>query len=179
MPQCFRDSTSVLVAIVVVALFSLTVGPAAGQTAPAYRAPRLAGTQNPNLNGVWQALNTADWELEAHAAGPSPFPALLGAIGAERAGQSVVDGGKIPYQPWAAAKKKENFEKRLTRPTDLKTNETTGDPEAKCYLPGVPRATYTPFPFQLVQTPRQILIAYEYASLLSQIILYNAGPCRE
>ena len=171
MPRCFRDSTSVLVAIAAVAIFPLTVRPAAGQREPAYRAPRLAGTQNPNLNGVWQALNTADWELEAHAAGPSPFPALLGAIGAEPAGQSVVEGGKIPYQPWAAAKKKENFEKRLSRPVDLNTNETRGDPEAKCYLPGVPRATYTPFPFQLVQTPNQILLAYEYASARRSILM--------
>ena len=62
--------------------------------------------------------------------------------------------------PWAEAKKKENFEKRLTRPIDLKTNETTGDPEAKCYLPGVPRATYMPYPFQIIQTPKQILLAF-------------------
>ena len=71
----------------------------------------------------------------------------------------MVEGGKIPYQPWAAAKRKENFEKRLNRPTNREINETTGDPEAKCYLPGVPRATYMPFPFQIVQTPKQILVA--------------------
>jgi hypothetical protein len=68
------------------------------------------------------------------------------------AGQGVVEGGEIPYQPWAAAKQKENFQKRLTRPTDLRTNESAGDPEAKCYLPGVPRATYMGFPFQITKS---------------------------
>src|SRR5262245_27458842 len=82
----------------------------------AYRAPRLPGTQLPNLNGVWQAVNSANWNIEPHAAAPSPFPALLGAIGAEPAGLGVVEGGKIPYQAWAEAKRKENFEKRLARP---------------------------------------------------------------
>ena len=67
------------------------------------------------------------------------------------------------------ARKKENFEKRLTRPTSRELNETTGDPEAKCYMPGVPRATYMPFPFQIVQTPQQILIAYEFANAVRQI----------
>jgi hypothetical protein len=80
------------------------------------------------------------------------------------AGPGVIEGGEIPYQPWAAEKQRENFAGRLTRPLDRATNETTGDPEAKCYMPGVPRATYMPFPFQIVQTPEQILIAYEYAN---------------
>ena len=110
---------------------------------PAYRAPRFPGTQIPDLNGIWQAVNSANWDLEPHAAGPSPFPALFSARSAlSRQDKGVVEGGTIPYQPWAAAKKKENFEKRLTRPTTHDLNETTGDPEAKCYLPGVPRATY-------------------------------------
>src|SRR5213594_1970569 len=137
---------------------------APAQQRPAYRAPRFPGTQTPDLNGIWQAVNSANWDLEPHAAGPSPFPALLGAIGAEPAGQGVVEGGKIPYQIWAAAKKKENVEKRLTHPTTVDLNNTTGDPEAKCYLPGVPRATYIGFPFQIIQTARQILLSYEFAS---------------
>src|SRR5438128_7110047 len=107
---------------------SLVSRPAAGQQTPAYRAPRLAGTQNPNLNGIWEALSAANSNLEPHAAAPSPLPALLGAIGAEPPGQGAVEGGKIPYQPWAEAKRKENFEKRFTRPVDLQTNETAGDP---------------------------------------------------
>ena len=77
----------------------------------------------------------------------------VGAIGAAPAGQSVVEGGDIPYLPAAAAKKKQNF-----------ANRRTLDPEAKCYLPGIPRANYMPYPFQIIQTPTEILMAYEYAS---------------
>jgi hypothetical protein len=145
------------------------------QQLPPYRAPRLPGTQLPNLNGIWQAMNSANWDLEPHAARPSPFPALLGTIGAELAGQGVVEGGTIPYQPWAAAKKKENFEKRLTRPTTHDLNETTGDPEAKCYLPGVPRATYIGLPFQIIQTGKQILMSYEFASA-TRIVYMDRKP---
>ena len=158
-----------------VALLSLSSTPAAGQQAEAYRAPRFAGTQTPDLNGIWEALNSAYWDLEAHAAGPSPYPAILGAIGAEPAGQGVVVEGKIPYQPWAAEKKKENFKNRLMRPTDRASNDATGDPEAKCYLPGVPRATYMPYPFRIVQTPKQVLIAYEFASA-TRIVYMDRKP---
>ena len=45
-----------------------------GQQRQAYRAPRLPGTQYPDLNGIWEVLNTANWNLEPHAAGPSPCP---------------------------------------------------------------------------------------------------------
>ena len=148
---------------------------ARGQQAPAYRAPRLAGTQNPDLNGIWEVLNSANWDLEPHAAGPSPFPAILGAYGAEPAGQGVVVEGKIPYQPWAAEKRQENLKNRLTRSTDRQGNETKGDPEAKCYLPGVPRATYMPFPFRIVQTSKQVLMAYEFASA-TRIVYMDRKP---
>ena len=141
---------SMIAAAAVIAVLSLAVKPTAGQ-APAYKAPRTADGK-PNLNGIWQALNTANWDIQGHAARPGPVVAL-GAVGAAPAGQGVVEGNEIPYQPWAAAKKKENFESWLT-----------ADPEIKCYLPGVPRATYQPFPFQIVQTPKYILIAYEFAS---------------
>jgi hypothetical protein len=145
--------------------WSLVLGTAIGaQTPSTYEAPRMIGTDNPDLNGIWQALNTANWNLEPHGAGPAAFPDLVGTIGAVPGGQGVVEGGQIPYQPWAEEQRRVNFENRLTRPVDRETNETMGDPEAKCYLPGVPRATYMPFPFQLVQTPGQILIAYEYAN---------------
>jgi hypothetical protein len=87
----------------------------------------------------------------AHAARPGP--PQLGALLAAPAGLGVVDGNEIPYQPWAADKKKQNFESRWKE-----------DPEAKCYLPGVPRATYMPFPFQIVQGGNKILISYEYAA---------------
>src|SRR5947208_15897598 len=81
-----------------------------------YRAPRFIGTQNPDLSGIWPTHNSANWDLEPHAAAPSPFPALTGAIGATPAGPGVVEGGKIPYQTSAEAKKEENVEKRLTLP---------------------------------------------------------------
>ena len=134
-----------------------------------YRPPRLAGTEIPDLNGIWQALNTAYWDVRPHAAAPSAFPEILGAIGAVPAGHGVIEGSEIPYQQWAAEKQQENFDQRFTRPTDLLTNETAGDPEAKCYLPGLPRATYMPFPFQIIQTPELILVAYEYASATRMI----------
>src|SRR3954469_1331590 len=94
--------------------------------------PRTADG-HPDFSGIWQVMNTAEWDIQAHQARPDA-PAGLG----------VVEGDEVPYQPWAAAKKKENFEKRAT-----------ADPLAKCYLPGVPRITYTPLPFQIFQGPKE------------------------
>src|SRR2546429_1583716 len=146
--------------------------PSTAQTPPQpYRAPRFIGTQNPDLSGIWQTHNSANWDVEPHAAGPAPFPALTGAIGATPAGLGVVEGGKIHYQAWAQAKKKENFDKRFNRPITREINDTTGDPEAKCYLPGVPRATYIGLPFQIIQTARQILLSYEFASATRMVFM--------
>jgi len=133
----------------IVGVFALAAMPVAGQ-APAYRAPRTADGK-PNLNGIWQALNTADWDLQGHAAAKGPVPAL-GAVFAVPPGLGVVEGDEIPYLPTALAKKKEN-----------QANWVKLDPEVKCYLPGVPRATYLPYPFQIVQLQKNILISYEYA----------------
>ena len=108
---------------------------------------RLAG--HPNLNGLWQAMTEANWDILAH--GARPGPPQFGALFSEPAGVGIVEGNEIPYQPWAATKKKDNFEKRLTE-----------DPIAKCYLPGVPRITYMPHPFQIFQTPGTTVILYEY-----------------
>ena len=152
----------------------LAIEPATAQSS-SYHHPRLIGTDNPDLNGIWQAVNTANWDIRPHAAGPSALPDLLGAIGAVPAGLGVVEGNEIPYQPWASDKQRENFEGRLTRPLDRETNETTGDPEAKCYMPGVPRATYLPHPFQIVQTQSQVFIAYEFASA-ARIIHMDSQP---
>src|ERR1700687_936905 len=152
------------------AVSSLLAVPSAAQTpSPAYKAPRLTGTVNPNLSGLWQALNEGNWDVEAH--GAQAGPPQFGALYAEPAGPGIVDGGEIPYQPWALAKKKENFEKRMTVDvTDDKKWHATGDPELKCYMPGVPRATYMPFPFQIVQgSSPYILIAYEFASATRSI----------
>ena len=152
----------------------LAIESAAAQSSD-YHHPRLIGTDNPDLNGVWQALNTANWDIRPHAAAPSALPDLLGAIGAVPPGLGVVEGNEIPYQPWASDKQRENFEGRLTRPLDRETNETTGDPEAKCYMPGVPRATYLPHPFQIVQTQSQVFVAYEFASA-ARIIHMDSQP---
>jgi hypothetical protein len=139
-------------------VYFVIVVPAVAQT-QTYRAPRLNG--HPDLNGIWQAVNAANWDLLDHPAQPGPF-GQTGAIGAVPAGQSVVEGGEIPYKPEALKKKQENFAKRMTE-----------DPEAKCYMPGIPRATYMPYPFQIVQSQRDILFVYEYATANR---LVNMGP---
>ena len=99
----------------------------------------------------------------------SPCPprrcVALGAVGSVPGGVGVVVGGAIPYTPEALAKKKENQENWLTR-----------DPEIKCYLPGVPRATYMPFPFQIFQSDKAFFIAYEYAGAVRNIYLKDPGP---
>ena len=119
--------------------------------AQAYRAPR-GGDGHADLSGIWEALNTANWDLEDHSPQAGPLWET-GAIGSEPAGQGVVEGGTIPYLPGALEKKKNNF-----------ANRRTNDPEAKCYMPGVPRANYMPYPFQIVQSPKGILFVYEFAS---------------
>src|SRR2546428_3547788 len=98
------------VPLMAIVLALLALAPITGQApAPAYRAPRMADGK-PNLNGIWQAVGTANWDLEDHEARPGLPQA--GAIGATPAGQGVAEGGQIPYQPAAAAKKKQNYEKR-------------------------------------------------------------------
>ncbi|MDE0165364.1 MAG: hypothetical protein OXL36_09725 [Bryobacterales bacterium] len=146
-------AASTVAAVVLLALTSVSASP------PEYQAPRTPDGR-PDLNGIWQALGTAHWDIEGHAARPGPIVAL-GAVGAIPAGLGIVEGGEVPYQPWALEKKKENFENWLTL-----------DPVVKCYLPGVPRTTYLPFPFQIVQTTEHILIAYEFASA-SRVIYMN------
>jgi hypothetical protein len=107
----------------------------------------------PNLNGIWQAMNSANWNLEAHAASALPDFWRLGAIGAVPAGLSVVKEGKIPYLPDALARRDEN-----------RAGWPKTDPEAACYLPGIPRATYMPYPFQIVQGDGDILFVYAFAN---------------
>ncbi len=125
----------------------LAAAPAPGQE-PAYTAPRTAdGT--PDLNGIWQALGNAHWDIEPHAAGPSVVRAL-GALAAVPGGLGVVEGGVIPYRPEALAQRDDNAAHLLER-----------DPAIKCYLPGVPRATYMPFPFQIIQSRSHVMILHE------------------
>ena len=142
---------------VVAAMLMLASLPAFGQSR-AYKAPRAADGK-PDFNGIWQAMGTAYWDLEGHAAKAGPVVAL-GAVGAVPAGLGIVEGDEIPYLPSALEKRKENAKNWLTQ-----------DPEVKCYLPGVPRATYLPFPFQIVQTPKHILIAYEFAGATRTIYM--------
>jgi hypothetical protein len=140
-----------------IAALWLGVVPAVGQ-AQAYKPARTADGK-PDLNGIWEALNTANWDIQDHAARAGPVVAL-GAAFSVPAGRGVVEGNEIPYLPAAAAKKKENSERWLT-----------ADPEIKCYMPGVPRATYMPFPFQIIQTPQNILMAYEFANATRTIYM--------
>ncbi len=141
------------------------------QAFPAYTAPRTADGK-PNLNGIWQSFTTANWDILAHSAQPGPHPEIMGAWGAQPGGQGIVEGNEIPYQPWAAAKQKENYEKRMmVKVTNDPHRYDTGETELQCYRPGVPRANYMPFPFQIFQTPEQILMVYEYKGAIRTIYM--------
>jgi hypothetical protein len=142
-----------------------------------YRVPRLTNGR-PDFNGIWQVLNTANYDIEAHMARPAmalrtgpygPVPAApvlaLGAIGAVPPGMGVVEGGALPYRPEALTRRTENQEKWLSQ-----------DPEIRCYLPGVPRATYMPYPFQILQSANTFFIAYEYAGAVRDILFKDPGP---
>jgi hypothetical protein len=152
-----RFRRSIIVPVAVAAILSLAVIPAGGQ-ARAYQAPRTTDGK-PNLNGIWQALNEAYWDIEGHAAAPGAVT-VLGAAAAVAPGLGIVEGGPIPYKPEAAAQKKQNFEQRLIL-----------DPEIKCYLPGVPRANYMPYPFQIVQTQKYIMMVYTFARAVRTIYM--------
>jgi hypothetical protein len=144
-----RTLTAVSAVIAVVAVFWAAAVPGQGQ------APAAGRTEDgkPNLNGIWQAFTTANWDIEAHHADAGPRSDIMGAWGAQPGGMGIVEGGTIPYKPEALATRKANFANRLAL-----------DPEVKCYMPGIPRATYLPLPFQIVQSPVMILMAYEFAS---------------
>jgi hypothetical protein len=149
------------------------VAAAAGQATPG----RIAG--KPDFNGVWEADNTANWDLQTHQARPmvaqqgltpgsvvSGAPVVaLGSIGWVPSGLGVVEGEEIPYLPWAAARKKENQEHWLDR-----------DPEIKCFQPGIPRAMYMPYPFQIVQSAAKIDMVFEYANTQRTIHLTKMEP---
>ena len=175
-----KTFSGVLIAITAAAggaLIAAWATPLAGQAPAAYRAPRTADGK-PDLNGIWQAMNEANFDIEMHMARPAmalrpgpygPVPAAavlaLGAVGSVPPGIGIVEGGSIPYKPEALAKKKENQEKWLER-----------DPEVKCYLPGVPRANYIPQPFQILQSNSAIFFAYQYAGAVRNVYLKDPGP---
>ena len=165
-----RAIVAIGLAVAVAVLWSGGVMPSLfGQTNTTYpagfKAPRLPGGNAPDLNGFWQAVNTANWDIEEHGTAPSPFPALEGAYFAQPAGFGVVEGGPLPYKPEALARRNKYRQMRLTPdPLLLENGRTDGsDPEAKCYGGGVPRGAYLGLPFQIIQTPNKVLLAYEYA----------------
>ena len=118
----------------------------------------------PDLSGIWQTMNTASWNLEGHTASKMPVTNILGALGGIPAGMSVVEGGEIPYLPEALEKRDQN-----------RSDWTNLDPVAKCYIPGVPRSTYMPWPFQILQTDTEIFVAYEFGSNSRTIFMDRPG----
>jgi hypothetical protein len=143
-------AASAAAGLLILQSLSKAQAPAPAPAPATYRAPRTADGK-PNLNGIWQALNEANWDLEPHAAYQGSVLAL-GAQFSVPPSIGFVDGGSIPYKPDALAKKKENF-----------ANRAKQDPEVKCYMGGVPRSTYMPYPFQIIQGSGTIMMAYEYA----------------
>ena len=149
-----------------VLLLPLIIQAATAQTP--YKAPRGPGGK-PDLNGIWQAMNTANWDLTEHSSraafSSAPGAIALGTIAAEPGGTGVVEGGAIPYLPEAKAKRDANFANRLAL-----------DPEIRCYLPGIPRANYMPYPFQIFHSEKAIFFAYQFAGAVRNIFLKDPGP---
>ena len=188
MPSGFKRALILIVAAIAVVGAVWAQVRSTSRQSERYQPPHTADGK-PDLSGVWQALNTANYDIQSHPARPAlalipapprtgvpglvratptdlPAPAVrsLGAVGGVPAGEGVVEGNEIPYQSWAAARKKENFEHWLER-----------DPEIKCFMPGVPRATYMPYPFQIIQSTDKILIAYEFAGTTRIIHMDKVG----
>ena len=147
-------------AVGVTAVVALLGVPVAGQGAGGQAVPR-GKDGHPDFSGIWQVMNGAAWNLQDQNAEPGPHSAPWLGIPASR---GVVEGNEIPYQPWARKQKEENYKNRRTL-----------DPEVNCYLPGVPRITYMPFPFQVVQTPNYIAILYEYVHTVRHIFVDGSG----
>jgi len=123
-----------------------------------------AATSQPDLSGIWQAVNTAHWNVEGHTAKKMPVTGVIGAYGGMLAGTSVVVGGEIPYRADALAAREVN-----------QADWANLDPAAKCYVPGIPRQTYMPAPFQILQTDSEIFIAYEWGSNSRSIFMDRPG----
>ncbi len=137
-------------------------GYAHAQSTSAGSIPRLANGK-PNFSGVWLALTTANWDILTHgaSAGPPEYGALL----ATPPGYGIVDGDEIPYLPAAAEQQRRNYENRFKE-----------DPELKCYMPGVPRANYMPYPLQIFHSGEQLLFAYQFAGATRIINLGEPQP---
>lgn len=182
MRRPLRLSAGVAAGAAIVLILAVAVSRTSGQatrtTGQGARASRTTDGK-PNLNGMWQAMNTANWDLLAHAVRPAvaqpgvyaDHPVLaapvlaLGSIGGVPPSPGVVEGDEIPYKPEAAARKKENAERWLDR-----------DPEVRCYMPGIPRAMYMPYPFQITQGTNKIQMVFAYANASRTIHLDAAPP---
>jgi hypothetical protein len=153
-----------LTAVLGVAALSLaSISTFAQETSAQDKAPRTVEGK-PDLNGIWQTMGSAHWNIEPHKAEPGPVSArTMGALAAIPGGLGVVAGGRIPYKPEALLKRNENKKHWLER-----------DPLVQCKLPGVPRATYLPHPFQIVQEPNTMLFTYEFAG--ADRIVYMNKP---
>jgi hypothetical protein len=155
---------------------------AAGQTTGSRVASqqlRRTAEGKPDFSGIWQANTTAYWDLQTHEARPMvaqqgaypDVPVLaapvvaLGTVGWVPPGLGVVEGDEIPYLPWAAERKRENAANWLDR-----------DPELKCYMPGVPRAMYLPYPFQILQSTNKVMMVFEFANAQRTIHLDAVEP---
>ena len=149
-------------------MVSLTVISVLGCTQEQSSEPSIAApvisSDPPDLSGIWQTMNTASWNLEGHTASKMPVTNILGALGGIPAGMSVVEGGEIPYLREALEKRDQN-----------RSDWTNLDPVAKCYIPGVPRSTYMPWPFQILQTDTEIFVAYEFGSNSRTIFMDRPG----
>jgi hypothetical protein len=158
-----RCGNARLAGFLVAVILAILGGPSITGQQPPARSLRTPDGR-PNLNGIWQTFGTANWDLQDHAARPGPVVSL-GAADSVPAGLGVVEGRVIPYRPEALKKKQDNLAHALTL-----------DPEVKCYMPGVPRANYQGFPFQILQTPQYIHVAYEFASAYRAIYMDATKP---
>ena len=158
-----RLRKSLFASIASLAVISL-LGCTQEQTSESNRAAPVVSSDLPDLSGIWQTMNTASWNLEGHTASKMPATNILGALGGIPAGMSVVEGGEIPYLPESREKRDQN-----------RSDWTNLDPVAKCYIPGVPRSTYMPWPLQILQTDTEIFVAYEFGSNSRTIFMDRPG----
>ena len=173
-----RDVITSVATVTAIALFAShgAAQTASDESFPPYTAPRAADGQ-PDLSGIWQSFTTANWDILSHPVQPGPYAEIMGVWGAGRAGLGIVEGNELPYQEWAAAKQKENYENRMVvNVTNDPNRFNTGDTELQCYRAGVPRANYMPYPFQIFQTADQILLVYEYKGAYRTIYMDAERP---
>ena len=145
MRTCRTTPAAVTLALACLAM-AFGPGHAVAQVAAGPALPRTADGR-PDFSGVWQTFSTASWDIQDHHATEGTPPGI-----------GVVVGGEIPYQTWALEKKQQNFANRMTEDTSV-----------KCFLPGVPRITYMPHPFQIVQTPAKVTMLYEYVHAVRHV----------